>query len=66
MRIIIPFVLALVPRVLSSAATDQLQDADPMQSGYVGGDHNLHPSTVGSSAFGILWKKTYGVLNEMW
>lgn len=35
---------------------DSIQD--PAQSGYLP-NHNLHPSTVGSSIFGILWKNTY-------
>jgi iron transport multicopper oxidase len=32
---------------------------DPAQSGYLP-NHNLHPATVGSPIFGILWKNTYG------
>ncbi|KAH7336040.1 hypothetical protein BKA65DRAFT_431390, partial [Rhexocercosporidium sp. MPI-PUGE-AT-0058] len=54
------FVLAFVPVLVSSlAATDEIQDADPSQSGYLD-NHNLHPNTVGSAIFGMLWKNTYG------
>jgi len=51
--------LASVPMIRSLAPTDEVQDADPAQSGYLD-NHNMHPATVGSSIFGILWKNTYG------
>lgn len=54
------FLLAFVPVFVQSlAATDEIQDADAAQSGYMD-NHNMHPSTVGSPAFGILWKNQYG------
>ena len=50
------FLLAFVPALVHSlAATDSIQDADPAQSGYLD-THNMHPATVASSIFGILWK----------
>lgn len=65
MRLILSFLLAIVPTlVYSQAATDEIQDADPAQSGYLN-NHNLHPATVGSSVFGILWKNAYGA-KEKW
>ncbi|PVH80099.1 WSC-domain-containing protein [Cadophora sp. DSE1049] len=52
--------LAFVPALVRSlASTDEIQDADPSQSGYLD-NHNLHPNTVGSAIFGMLWKNTYG------
>lgn len=57
--------LAFVPAlVLSLAATDEIQDADPPQSGYLD-NHNMHPATVGSNIFGFLWKNAYGA-KEKW
>lgn len=57
--------LALAPALIHSLAdTDEIQDADPSQSGYLS-NHNLHPATVGSSIFGILWTNTYGS-KEKW
>lgn len=57
--------LGLVPAcVYALAATDEVQDADPAQSGYLD-NHNLHPATVGSSIFGILWKNQYAA-KERW
>ena len=51
---------AFVPVLVRSLApTDEIQDADPSQSGYLD-NHNLHPNTVGSAIFGQLWKNTYG------
>lgn len=50
--------------VCSLASTDSIQDADPPQSGYLS-NHNMNPATVGSSAFGLLWKNAYGPL-EKW
>jgi iron transport multicopper oxidase len=59
------FLLAFVPVFVHSlAATDEIQDADPAQSGYLD-NHNMHPATVGSAIFGILWKNTYGS-KEKW
>jgi iron transport multicopper oxidase len=59
------FFLAFVPVFVHSlAATDEIQDADPAQSGYMD-NHNMHPATVGSAIFGILWKNTYGA-KEKW
>ncbi|KAK2626478.1 hypothetical protein QTJ16_003653 [Diplocarpon rosae] len=52
--------LAIGPALVHSLApTDQIQDADPAQAGYLD-NHNLHPNTVGSAMFGMLWKNTYG------
>ncbi len=59
------FLLAFLPLfVYPLALTDEIQDADPAQSGYLD-NHNLHPVTVGSTIFGILWKNTYGA-KEKW
>jgi iron transport multicopper oxidase len=53
------FLLAFVPvLVYSLAATDEVQDADPLQWGYLE-NHNMHPATVGSAIFGLLWKNQY-------
>jgi len=52
------FLLALPAFVNSLAPTDEIQDADIAQSGYMD-NHNMHPATVGSAIFGILWKNTY-------
>lgn len=51
--------------VLALDPTDSIQDADVGQSGYLD-NHLLHPSTVGSAAFGILWKINYGNQKEKW
>jgi iron transport multicopper oxidase len=60
------FFLALLPTFVHSlAATDEIQDADPSQSGYMG-NHNMHPATVGSAIFGQLWKNFYGNNKEKW
>lgn len=60
------FLLAWLPTlVFSLAATDMLQDADPAQSGYLD-NHNMHPSTVGSAIFGVLWKNFMGNNKERW
>jgi iron transport multicopper oxidase len=57
--------LAFVPALVHTLApTDEIQDADTTQSGYLS-NHNMHPATVGSSAFGFLWKNTYGA-KEKW
>jgi iron transport multicopper oxidase len=57
--------LALGPLLIHYlAATDEIQDADPAQSGYLD-NHNMHPATAGSAIFGILWKKSYGA-KEKW
>ncbi|EPE25666.1 hypothetical protein GLAREA_01578 [Glarea lozoyensis ATCC 20868] len=58
------FLLALGPRFLHGAYTDEIQDADPAQSGYLS-NHNLDPAVVKSSSFGILWKNTYAA-KERW
>jgi iron transport multicopper oxidase len=58
---LLAFVLAFVH---SLAATDEIQDADPSQSGYLD-NHNMHPATVGSAIFGLLWKNSYGA-KEKW
>ncbi|RDW79993.1 hypothetical protein BP6252_04631 [Coleophoma cylindrospora] len=64
-RTFIYFLLALLPALVRAlGATDEIQDADPAQSGYLD-NHNMHPATVGSSIFGILWKNTYGA-KEKW
>ncbi|KAL8748281.1 MAG: hypothetical protein Q9184_007435, partial [Pyrenodesmia sp. 2 TL-2023] len=44
--------------------TDEVSDADLPQSGYLP-NHNMQPSIVGSSSFGILWSKTYNA-KERW
>ncbi|KAM3075140.1 hypothetical protein ACMFMG_007402 [Clarireedia jacksonii] len=51
--------------VHSLGPTDEIQDADPAQSGYLD-NHNMHPATVGSAIFGILWKNNYGNNKEKW
>ena len=57
--------LACIPSLVHSlGATDSTSDADPPQSGYLP-NHNMHPSVVGSSIFGILWQNTYGP-KEKW
>jgi len=58
------YLLAIVPFVRSLAPTDEIQDADPAQSGYLD-NHNMHPATVGSAIFGILWKNAYNS-KERW
>ncbi|KAH8684343.1 hypothetical protein BGZ60DRAFT_547896 [Tricladium varicosporioides] len=59
------FLLILAPfRAQSLAPTDEIQDADSAQSGYLD-NHNMDPAIVGSSSFGILWKNTYGS-KEKW
>ncbi|KAL8651207.1 MAG: hypothetical protein Q9226_004803 [Calogaya cf. arnoldii] len=51
--------LACMPWLVHSLApTDEVTDADLPQSGYLP-NHNMQPSIVGSSSFGILWTKTY-------
>ncbi|KAJ8066890.1 hypothetical protein OCU04_004276 [Sclerotinia nivalis] len=57
---------AFVPALVSSLApTDEIRDADAPQSGYLD-NHNMHPATVGSAIFGILWKNNYGNNKEKW
>ena len=57
--------LVFLPALVHSlAATDEIQDADPPQSGYLD-NHNMHPATVGSPIFGFLWKSRYGA-KEKW
>jgi len=58
------YLFALMPFVCSLAPTDEIQDADPAQSGYLD-NHNMHPATVGSAIFGILWKNAYNS-KERW
>lgn len=59
------YLVALAPfAVRSLAPTDEIQDADSAQSGYLD-NHNMDPAIVGSSSFGILWKNTYGS-KEKW
>ncbi|EDO03017.1 hypothetical protein SS1G_05494 [Sclerotinia sclerotiorum 1980 UF-70] len=60
--ILFAFVSALVS---SLAPTDEIRDADAPQSGYLD-NHNMHPATVGSAIFGILWKNNYGNNKEKW
>lgn len=61
----IVLLLGLVPWLVHSVApTDSISDADPSQSGYLP-NHNMHPSVVGSSIFGILWRNTY-LSKEKW
>lgn len=58
-------IVAFLPVLIHSLApTDEIQDADPAQSGYLD-NHNMHPATVGSPIFGLLWKNTYGA-KEKW
>ena len=57
--------LGCVPWLVHSlASTDEVSDADPPQSGYLP-NHNMQPSIVGSSSFGILWTKTFNA-KEKW
>lgn len=59
------FLLAFAPAFIQSlATTDEIQDADPAQSGYLD-NHNMHPATVGSATFGILWENAHGA-KEKW
>ncbi|TVY39827.1 hypothetical protein LOCC1_G004958 [Lachnellula occidentalis] len=59
------FILASWPIFVHSLApTDEIQDADPAQSGYLD-NHNMQPTIVGSPNFGILWQNTYGA-KEKW
>ncbi|TVY75584.1 WSC domain-containing protein [Lachnellula suecica] len=58
-------IVAFLPIFVHSLGlTDEIQDADPAQSGYLD-NHNMHPATVGSPIFGTLWKNTYGP-KEKW
>ncbi|CAG8961012.1 hypothetical protein HYFRA_00002552 [Hymenoscyphus fraxineus] len=64
MRSILILLAVLATAVHSLAPTDEIQDADPAQSSYLS-NHNMDPSIVGSSSFGILWKNQYGP-KERW
>ena len=59
--------LILLFRALSAVFglgdTDSISDADPAQSGYLP-NHNMDPTVVNSSAFGILWQKSFNT-NEL-
>lgn len=57
--------LGCIPWLVHSLApTDEVSDADLPQSGYLP-NHNMQPSIVGSTSFGILWTKTY-LPKERW
>jgi iron transport multicopper oxidase len=57
--------LGCIPWLVHSlASTDELSDADPAQSGYLP-NHNMQPSIVDSSGFGILWSQTFNA-KELW
>ncbi|KAI9812256.1 MAG: hypothetical protein M1826_002927 [Phylliscum demangeonii] len=57
--------LTLLPWLAQALGpTDSIQDADPPQSGYLP-SHNIDPSIVGSSIFGILWQNSYDP-KELW
>lgn len=57
--------LGYIPWLVHSlASTDEVTDADLPQSGYLP-NHNMQPSIVGSSSFGILWTKTFNP-KELW
>ncbi|KAL8693509.1 MAG: hypothetical protein Q9224_003739 [Gallowayella concinna] len=57
--------LGCIPWLVQSLApTDEVTDADPPQSGYLP-NHNMQPSIVGSSSFGILWTNNYNA-KERW
>jgi len=43
--------------------TDSISDADPAQSGYLP-NHNMDPAVVNSSAFRLLWQKSFNA-NEL-
>ncbi|TVY18072.1 WSC domain-containing protein [Lachnellula arida] len=59
------FLVAFWPILVHSLApTDEIQDADPAQSGYLD-NHNMQPTIVGSQNFGILWQNAYGA-KEKW
>ncbi|KAI9774328.1 MAG: hypothetical protein M1840_004222 [Geoglossum simile] len=50
----------LVPSIVALASTDEIQDADVLQSGYLP-NHNMDPAIVGDASFGQLWRiKTGG------
>ena len=50
------FLSSLIPYGSTLAPSDMIRDADPGQSGYLGGDNNMDPSVVDSAQFGQLWK----------
>ncbi|RVD90414.1 uncharacterized protein DFL_001379 [Arthrobotrys flagrans] len=50
--------LLLAGSAQAAAATDEYQDADPSQSGYLP-NHNIHPNAVNSANFGELWRLTF-------
>lgn len=64
MRSIFSLLAFIATVVFSLAPTDEIQDADLAQSSYLS-NHNMDPSIVGSSSFGILWKNAYGP-KEKW
>jgi iron transport multicopper oxidase len=45
----------LVPSIVALAPTDEIQDADVLQSGYLP-NHNMDPAIVGDASFGQLWR----------
>ncbi|EPS36328.1 hypothetical protein H072_10165 [Dactylellina haptotyla CBS 200.50] len=53
--LILTLVATFTGRAKAVAATDEYQDADPAQSGYLS-NHNLHPNVVNSALFGELWR----------
>lgn len=57
--------LGLLPSLVQSLApTDSIRDADLGASGYLP-NHNMDPTIVNSTSFGILWTNTYDKL-EKW
>lgn len=57
--------LGLLPTLAYGlGATDSIRDADQLGSGYLP-NHNMDPSIVNSTAFGILWTNSYDTL-EKW
>lgn len=58
-------IMGCIPWLVHSlASTDEVSDADLPQSGYLP-NHNMQPSIVGSSSFGILWSNIYNA-KEKW
>ncbi|KAF3242999.1 hypothetical protein TWF192_008467 [Orbilia oligospora] len=50
--------LLLAGGAQTAAPTDEYQDADPAQSGYLP-NHNIHPNIVNSPNFGELWRVVF-------
>ena len=59
MRFYLTALLGFLPLLVGAQApTDTIRDADQGCSGYLP-NHNMDPSVVNSTAFGVLWTKAY-------